>query len=105
ALLVSAQAAFACTATADRTVTICSPLPGSTNASPVQFSSQSMDNEHPITATTLYVDSQIAAKSSNGTLTASVPLAAGNHYIVIRTWDSSGFYFSASENITVSSST
>jgi phospholipase C len=105
ALFLSTQAAVACTATADRTVTICSPLPGSTVASPVQFSSQSMDNEHPMTATTLYVDSQIAAKSTNGTLTASVPLVAGNHFVVIRTWDSSGFYFSTSENITVSSST
>jgi phospholipase C len=67
----------------------------------VQFTAAALDNEHPVTAMILYVDSQQTAKSTSASLSASVPLANGNHNIVIRAWDSSGYYFSSSEAITV----
>lgn len=92
-----------CISTVDRTVKICAPAAGSAVPSPVQFSAAALDNEHPVTAMTLYVDSVSSAKSSSKTLSASVPLANGNHAVVIRAWDSSGFFFSSSETITVGS--
>ena len=91
----------ACTASTDRTVNICSPAVNATVASPVQFSAAALDKEHTVTAMTLYVDSQVAARSTSATITASVPMASGKHFIVIRAWDSSGFYFSSSEYVTV----
>src|SRR5438270_2309478 len=99
------QAQGQCAATVDRVVNICSPVAGATVASPVQFSAAALDNEHPVTAMILYIDSVNSAKSTSASLSASVALADGNHNIVIRAWDSSGFYFSSSETITVGSST
>src|SRR5215471_15891452 len=90
-----------CSATVDKTVHICSPANGATLASPVQFTAAARDNEHPITGMILYVDSVMKAKSPNGLLSASVALAVGKHAIVIRAWDSTGFFFSSSESITV----
>ncbi len=103
-VLTSADAAYAqsCSAATDKTVNICSPSSGSTDASPVQFTAASQDNEHPITGMVLYVDSVMQAKSTTALLSASVALAAGSHAIVIRAWDSTGFFFSSSESITVS---
>ena len=93
--------AQSCSATVDKTVKICSPANGASLPSPVQFTSASRDNEHPITGTTLYVDSVIKGHSTNAQLSTSVALAAGKHAIVIRSWDSTGFFFSSSESITV----
>lgn len=104
-VLSGAKAAFACTASADRTVNICSPLAGSTDTSPVQFSAAALDNEHPVTSMALYVDSTKMATSTSANLSASIPLANGTHSITIRAWDSSGVYFSSTESITVSTST
>ncbi|MBV8208223.1 MAG: hypothetical protein JO041_15665 [Acidobacteria bacterium] len=102
---VTVAPASSCAATADRTVKICSPAAGTTVNSPVQFNAAALDNEHPITAMILYVDSVNSAKSSSGSISASVALGAGGHAVVIRAWDSSGYYFSSSESITVGSST
>lgn len=93
-----------CTATADRTVNICAPATGATVASPVQFSAAALDNEHPVTAMTLYVDSVKSAQSSTNRLTASIALANGTHKVTVRAWDSSGFFFSSSESFMVGSS-
>jgi hypothetical protein len=49
----------------------------------------------------LYVDSVTKGSSSTNSLNVSVPLAAGSHYVVIRAWDSSGYYFSSSLTFTV----
>lgn len=90
-----------CSATVDKTVNICSPASGATVNSPVQFSAAALDQAHPITGMVLYVDSQQAASSSSATLAAQVSLGAGNHSVLIRAWDSTGFFFSSQENITV----
>src|SRR5947209_6544114 len=50
----------------------------------------------------LYVDSVMSAKSPNSNqLTATVSLSAGSHAVLVRAWDTSGAFFSSSENITV----
>src|SRR5215471_9361829 len=104
-VLFAAQVVLACTASADHTVNICSPTAGSSNSSPVQFSAAALDNEHPVTAMKLYVDSETMATSPSASLSASVPLANGTHNITIRAWDSSGLFFSSSESITITGST
>jgi phospholipase C len=90
-----------CSATVDQTVAICSPANGATVGSPVQFTAVALDNEHPITGMVLYIDSQIKGQSSSANLSASVVLSGGSHAVVIRAWDSTGFFFSSQENIVV----
>src|SRR4051812_44112565 len=104
-LLASASAASAvCTATVDKTVKICSPASGATVTSPVTFSAGARDTSHTVTAMIMYIDSVKKAQSSNASLTAILSLPAGKHAIVVRAWDSTGFFFSSSESITVTTS-
>jgi len=100
-LFGSAAHAQTCAVTVDKTVNICAPASGSTDNSPVQFTAAALDQEHPITGMIAYVDSVQKAQSGNASLSASVQLAAGTHNIVIRAWDSTGFFFSSQETITV----
>src|SRR5258708_20966664 len=90
-----------CAVTVDKTVNICAPASGSTDNSPVQFTAAALAQEHPITGMIAYVDSVQKPQSGNASLSASVQLAAGTHNIVIRAWDSTGFFFSSQETITV----
>src|SRR5206468_4190171 len=55
---VVVKSSTGCVATVDRTVNICSPQPNSTNQSPVQFLAAALDNEFPVNAMKMYVDSQ-----------------------------------------------
>ena len=96
--------AQSCSSTVDKTVKICSPANGASLPSPVQFTAAARDNEHAITGMILYVDSTVKAKSTTSLLSASVALATGKHAIVIRAWDTTGFFFSSSESITVATS-
>ena len=50
-----------------------------------------------------YANGQIVARSSSGTLSASVQMNPGQYQLVVRAWDSSGYYFSSQENFTVTS--
>ena len=90
--------------TVDKTVKICSPANGATVGSPVTFSAGARDNEHPVTSMIMYIDSVKKAQSANASLSAILSLPAGKHAIVIRAWDSTGFFFSSSESITVAAS-
>ena len=92
-----------CTATRDKTVAICSPSPNGQVHSPVQMIARSRDNEHPITGMVAYANSQIVAESPDAIMNAQVPLGPGNYNLVIRAWDSTGYYFSSQENFTVTS--
>ena len=93
----------ACTATQDKTVVICSPQANGSTGSPVQIVAAAKDNEHRITGMVAYANSQIVAQSSDSTLNASVPLSPGQYQLVVRAWDSTGYYFSSQENFTVTS--
>jgi len=72
--------------------------------SPVTFSAGALDTIHTVTAMIMYIDSVKKAQSANAQLNAILSLPAGKHAIVIRAWDSSGFFFSSSESITVATS-
>jgi hypothetical protein len=100
----SAQQSFtvtACSATQDKTVVICSPQANGSVGSPVQITAAAKDNEHNISGMVAYANGQIVAQSSGSTLNASVPLNAGEYNLVIRAWDSTGYYFSSQESFTV----
>ncbi len=80
-----------CTATVTG-VTVCSPAPGSTVASPVHFVASAKSN-HPITAMRIYVDSVSKFSVDASSLDTSIALAAGTHSIDIQAWDSTGVVF------------
>src|ERR1041384_6847570 len=52
----------------------------------------------------MYIDCMKKGQSAHLPLRAILSLPAGKHAIVIRAWDSSGFFFSSSESITVAAS-
>ena len=93
-----------CTPTQDKTVKICSPAPNGRVTSPVQITAAAKDNEHPITGIVVYANSQIIAESPDAVMNAMVSLSPGNYNLVIRAWDTTGYYFSSQENFTVVSS-
>src|SRR5258708_2420916 len=101
----SVQTAYAqspgCVVSVDQTVNICSPASGSVTTSPVQFPAAALDQEHPVTGMVVYVDSQQQASSHSASLSSAVPLNAGNHTVLVRAWDSTGFFFSTEESISV----
>src|SRR5215469_3072439 len=94
ATLVLAASAFA-------GVTISSPAPGSSSASPVHFVA-SASSSAPITAMQIYVDNVSVFLTSANNLDTQVSIAPGAHFVVIQAWDSVGGIFKAPENITVS---
>ncbi|HEY6348930.1 MAG TPA: Ig-like domain-containing protein [Candidatus Angelobacter sp.] len=82
-------------------VTISSPAPGSTSASPVHFVA-SASSSVPIVAMRIYVDNASVFLTSANNLDTQVPLATGAHNVVVQAWDSSGGIFKAPQTITVS---
>jgi hypothetical protein len=81
-------------------VTISSPAPGSTSASPVHFVA-SASSSAPITAMRIYVDNVSVFLTSSNQLDTSVPLATGSHSVVVQAWDSAGGIFKSPETIDV----
>lgn len=92
--LVLAASAFA-------GVTISSPAPGSSSASPVHFVA-SASSSAPITAMQIYVDNASVYLTSANQLDTQVSIAPGTHFVVVQAWDSAGGIFKAPETITVS---
>jgi len=90
-----------CAAAQDKAVVICSPQANQSTGSPVQIVAAAKDNEHPITGMVAYANSQVVAQSSGSTINASVPLSPGQYLLVVRAWDSNGYYFSSQEDFTV----
>ena len=93
AILMLAASAFA-------GVTISSPAPGSTSASPVHFAA-SASSSAPITAIRIYVDSTSVFLTFSNNLDTLVPMSVGVHSVVVQAWDSTGAVFKAPETITV----
>lgn len=85
-------------------VTISSPAPGSTSASPVHFVASATSGSA-ITAMRIYVDNVSVFLASSSSLDTLVPMTTGSHFVVVQAWDSSGGIFKASETINVTAST
>ena len=90
-----------CAATQDKTVVICSPQANQSTGSPVQIVAAAKDDEHPIAGMAAYANGRMVAQSSDSTLNASAVLAPGQYQLLVRTWDSNGYYFYAQENFVV----
>ena len=85
-------------------VTVSSPAPGSTSASPVHFVA-SATSANPITAMRIYVDNISVYLVSASKLDTLVTMSTGGHSVVVQAWDSTGAVFKAPFSLTVSSST
>jgi acid phosphatase len=82
-----------CTA-ATAGVTVCTPTPGSTSGSPVEFlAAAKSSSTAPITAIQIYVDNNLAYTVNSSTLNTSLSLSAGSHFVVVQGWDSTGAYY------------
>jgi hypothetical protein len=91
----------ACAPTQDKTVAICSPQANGSVHSPFQIVATATDNEQRITGMVAYANGRVVAQSSGTTLNAMVSLSAGHYQLIVRAWDSTGYYFSSQENFTV----
>ncbi len=96
-ILLMAAASFA-------SVTISSPAPGSTDASPVHFVAYgSMSGT--ITAMQIYDNGSMVYQVSGSSINTYLSMASGSHNIVIKVWNSAGQNTSAAETINVSGTT
>src|SRR5215467_935894 len=84
-------------------VTISSPTPGATSASPVHFVA-SASSSRPISAITIYVDNVSQFTTYSDHLDTNIALPAGQHSVVVQAWDAGGAVMKTPENISVSTS-
>jgi acid phosphatase len=81
-------------------VTICSPLAGSTQSSPVHFVAAAASS-NPIRAMQIYVDNVSKFSVSGSRVDTSIAIPAGTHSVVVQAWDSSGAVWKKAESLTV----
>ncbi|HEY6270557.1 MAG TPA: Ig-like domain-containing protein [Terriglobales bacterium] len=81
-------------------VTITSPAPGLTTGSPVHFVAAA-SSSLPISAITVYVDNAAVTTVNSANLDTSIPMSAGQHYVVVQAWDSAGAVMKSPETINV----
>src|SRR5256714_10964731 len=99
ALLLFSTMSFA------QSVSVSSPSNGATVSSPVHFVGSANGGSFPATAIRIYVDNQSVYTTSSASLDTMVPMAAGNHFVVVQAWNSGGQGFKSSMNINVSTVT
>jgi hypothetical protein len=97
----ASNAGSTCSASADRTVNICSPANGGTFASPVRILA-GLRSDAGITAAQIYLDGAkiLQAPAGTSTIDQSLSMSAGSHRITVKGWDHTGS-FSSTVNITV----
>jgi hypothetical protein len=81
-----------CTATVVG-VTVCSPAPGATLASPVHVTAAAKSAAGPITAMRIYVDNVSVYAVNAAAIDTSVAVSSGTHSMVVQAWDSTGAFF------------
>ena len=89
--LFGAAAPSGCAA-ANTGVTVCSPIAGSSDASPVHFVAAAASS-HPITTMRIYIDNLPKFTTNASSLNTSLAVSAGTHAVVVQAWDSSGAVF------------
>src|SRR5947209_7975852 len=88
-----------------QSVSVSSPSNGATVSSPVHFVGSANGGSFPVTAVRIYADNQSVYSTNSASLDTMVPMATGNHFVVVQAWNSSGQVFKAPMNITVSGTT
>jgi len=104
-LLCGACLALSTAAFAQVTLTVNEPLTGKTYTSPVIVSATESSANGP-SGWDVYLDSNLVVHntSTSGRLDTTFPASAGSHTVVVKAWDNSGADTSASETITVNTS-
>jgi hypothetical protein len=88
-------------ATANLTVTLCSPAPSATLTNAVRFQAATTDRTHPVQSMNIYVDNVLRYRAFASKLDTVLTIAPGSHSVVVRAWDSAGTFFSTSASIQV----
>ncbi len=91
-LTVTQGSPGACTAVAAG-VTVCSPTPGATVASPVHVTAAAKSAAGPITAMRIYVDNVSVYAINAAAIDTTVVISSGTHSMVVQAWDSTGAFF------------
>jgi hypothetical protein len=86
-------------------VTVSSPAPGSTVASPAHFVASATGGSYPISAMRIYVDNVSQYTVNAASLNTNMSLASGTHSVVVQAWNSAGTVYKNSFSITVPSAT
>jgi len=81
-------------------VTVYFPVSGSTVTSPVHIRAAATST-YPITYTRIYVDNVSVWGSAVSRFNTYLNMKAGNHYVVVQAWDSSGAVFKTPLNLVV----
>src|SRR5215472_5248829 len=81
-------------------VTVNSPANGATSGSPVHFVA-SASSSRPISAITIYVDGNAVTTVQTASIDTSIPIAAGQHSVVVQAWDTAGTVMKSVETINV----
>jgi len=90
-----------CTDSTNFTVNVCSPGQNANVNSPVEVVAAAKSTAR-ITAMQIYVDFKLVFNTPNtSAIDTDVPMAKGEHLLVVKAWDSSGRDFSTSRNISV----
>jgi hypothetical protein len=84
------------------TVSITGPFPGAAVASPLAIHAVSQNNST-VNAMQLYMDSSLAYGIIGSTLSTSLPVSSGMHFMVAQSWDAAGGIHKRSVNVMVQS--
>ena len=84
-------------------VTISSPANGSTVGSPVHVVAEA-SSSHPITFMRVYVDNVSVLGIASSKIDSSIAMKAGEHNVVVQSWDSAGTVERAAVSISVGTS-
>jgi PKD repeat protein len=87
--------------TTDPSITVCSPTAGSTVKSPVHVVAKTTDSAG-VTALDIYVDNQLAYKSTANSADTMLTMGTGSHTIVVQIWDKAGRILKQPVTFTVS---
>jgi len=87
-------------------VSICTPVPGSTVGSPTHISASAAPQAgRTITAMRIYIDNQARQTVNGNTIAADIALPSGNHALTVVAWDNTGASQTKSENFNVAGGT
>src|SRR5262245_21038631 len=82
-------------------ITICSPVNGSTIGSPVHVSAFA-NSSRSIEAVQIYVDGNLLFKTTSPSVETDLSLSQGSHTLLLKLWTATGLNASASVGVNVS---
>ncbi len=84
------------------TVNVSAPLPNAVVYSPVHIQATTT-NASPVYAMQIYVDNKLAYQTSGNSVNTSLSISAGQHYVVVQSWDKAGGIHKRGVTVTVQS--